>query len=196
MQPGDDAALLVGLLNTVHLPDGVDALSWSSPADWLEDGRHDDGRSLHKRPVRAPRTPARRDLESLVVLREGLRALLARRADGGSEPDPATSPDVLARADAVLGSVPLVLSLRGQTKVPTLHTARGTSEDGHLATVAAAVIRAQLDGSLSRVKVCARRWCRWAFFDASRNRSRHWCSMAGCGNVEKNRAYRARRSQR
>lgn len=44
----------------------------------------------------------------------------------------------------------------------------------------------------SRVKVCARDTGRWAFYDASRNRSGTWCSMQVCGNREKMR----RRAQR
>ena len=44
----------------------------------------------------------------------------------------------------------------------------------------------------TRLKVCARDSCRWAFYDTSRNRSGRWCSMAGCGNIVKmRRAYRA-----
>ncbi len=195
MRPGNDAALLTGFLNTIHLPDGMDALRWSCPADWLQDGLTGDGRSLHEGPSTCEVHGAkRRDSEPLVMLREGLRVQLVRRDDARSDPEPRRNPEIVARADAVLRSVPLILSLGGETRVPTLQPASATSEVDQLATVAAAVIRAQLDGSLSRVKVCARAWCRWAFFDTSRNRSRHWCSMAGCGNVEKNRAYRARRA--
>lgn len=193
MRPGDDAALLIGFLNTIHLPDGVDALSWSYPPDWLEDGLTGDSRSLHEGPDSCPGAN-RRDSEPLRVVREGLRVLLVHRDVARSDPDPTRTPDLLAQADGVLRSVPLVLSLNGENRVPTLQPAIATSEVDQLAAVATAVIRAQLDGSMSRVKVCARAWCRWAFFDVSRNRSRHWCSMAGCGNVEKNRAYRARRS--
>ena len=45
-----------------------------------------------------------------------------------------------------------------------------------------------------RVKVCGAEDCRWAFYDASRNHSRTWCSMSDCGNRAKARAYRARES--
>jgi predicted RNA-binding Zn ribbon-like protein len=43
-----------------------------------------------------------------------------------------------------------------------------------------------------RLKVCGAEDCRWAFYDASRNHSRTWCSMSDCGNRAKARAYRAR----
>ncbi len=42
-------------------------------------------------------------------------------------------------------------------------------------------------GEWERLKVCARDTCRWAFYDASRNHARRWCSMAGCGNYVKMR---------
>jgi predicted RNA-binding Zn ribbon-like protein len=193
MRADDDAALLIGFLNTLHVPDGVDVLAGSSPTQWLEHGRDDDGRSLHASSNRARPEARRRDLGSLLVLREGLRAMLFRGYGSGPEADPATRSDAVARADRALGFVPLVLSIGGEVGVPTLKPARRSSSDDPLATVATAVLRAHVNGALIRVKVCARPTCRWAFFDASRNRSRHWCSMAGCGNAEKNRAYRARR---
>ena len=38
------------------------------------------------------------------------------------------------------------------------------------------------DGTWGRLKACAEDGCRWAFYDASRNQSGRWCSMAVCGN--------------
>ena len=38
---------------------------------------------------------------------------------------------------------------------------------------------------LARVRECAGQPCGWLFLDASRNHSRRWCSMAGCGNRAK-----------
>ena len=48
----------------------------------------------------------------------------------------------------------------------------------------------------ARLKVCRAEDCRWAFYDASRNQVRRWCSMSGCGNhVKMRRAYQARKSR-
>ncbi|MFI2651942.1 CGNR zinc finger domain-containing protein [Micromonospora fulviviridis] len=45
--------------------------------------------------------------------------------------------------------------------------------------------------------MCDRDTCRWAYYDASRNQARRWCSMAGCGNhVKMRRAYAVRRGRR
>ncbi|HSE28824.1 MAG TPA: ABATE domain-containing protein [Gemmatimonadales bacterium] len=48
---------------------------------------------------------------------------------------------------------------------------------------------------LERVKMCEGGACGWLFVDASRNRSRRWCSMEDCGNVIKARRHYARRKQ-
>lgn len=46
------------------------------------------------------------------------------------------------------------------------------------------------DEQLKRVGVCADdRGCGWLFFDTSRNRSRQWCDMRGCGNRAKARRH-------
>ena len=53
------------------------------------------------------------------------------------------------------------------------------------------------EGTWARLKACERDSCRWAFYDRSKNRSGHWCSMDVCGAREKNRrAYRRRRASR
>jgi predicted RNA-binding Zn ribbon-like protein len=48
------------------------------------------------------------------------------------------------------------------------------------------------DGTWSRMKACRNDTCHWAFYDASRNRSGKWCSMAICGNRAKVANYRER----
>ena len=42
---------------------------------------------------------------------------------------------------------------------------------------------------LDRVKICSDRDCRRLFIDGSRNRSRRWCDMSGCGNRAKARRH-------
>jgi predicted RNA-binding Zn ribbon-like protein len=46
-------------------------------------------------------------------------------------------------------------------------------------------------GPLDRLSQC--RHCRWLFLDASKNRTRRWCSMNACGATMKMRRYRATR---
>ena len=47
-------------------------------------------------------------------------------------------------------------------------------------------------GDLSRLRECGGEECGWLFEDSSKNRSRQWCHMQDCGNVEKVRRFRAR----
>ena len=49
-------------------------------------------------------------------------------------------------------------------------------------------------GDLNRLKLCA--GCYWLFLDASKNRSRRWCTMEVCGRDEKVRRYVAKRAAR
>jgi predicted RNA-binding Zn ribbon-like protein len=47
-----------------------------------------------------------------------------------------------------------------------------------------------------RLKACTDEGCQYAFYDATRNRSRTWCSMDVCGNREKTKRYRQRQTGR
>jgi predicted RNA-binding Zn ribbon-like protein len=47
---------------------------------------------------------------------------------------------------------------------------------------------------LARLSHCGR--CRWLFLDLSKNHSRRWCTMEGCGTDEKKERYVARRRER
>ena len=47
-------------------------------------------------------------------------------------------------------------------------------------------------GDLSRLRECGGEQCGWLFEDTSKNRSRQWCHMQDCGNLEKVRRFRAR----
>jgi predicted RNA-binding Zn ribbon-like protein len=64
------------------------------------------------------------------------------------------------------------------------------------ARIAGSIARSAADlltsGELERIKVCDAHDCGWFFVDVSRNRSRRWCDMAGCGNRVKARRYRER----
>ncbi|MEV0156730.1 CGNR zinc finger domain-containing protein [Micromonospora sp. NPDC050686] len=125
------------------------------------------------------------DLSRALTVREGLRAVLLGHAGH------AVDPGDLARLDAALAEVPLRLAFDADG--PRLAVNGGGPLDAALAGLADAIRRCGEDGSWPRLKVCARDTCRWAYYDASRNQARRWCSMAGCGNyVKMRRAYAAR----
>jgi len=58
--------------------------------------------------------------------------------------------------------------------------------------VAHAATELLTSGGLDRLKLCV--GCYWLFLDASRNRSRRWCTMEVCGTHEKARRYVAKRA--
>lgn len=63
---------------------------------------------------------------------------------------------------------------------------------GALARIGLAAHSCTVADTWWRLKICASDACEWAYFDHSKNRSRHWCEY-GCGNKIKTRAYRDRR---
>jgi predicted RNA-binding Zn ribbon-like protein len=67
--------------------------------------------------------------------------------------------------------------------------------EGLLWPVAHSAAELLISAELDRVKECAdERGCGWLFFDTSRNRSRRWCSMEGCGNLAKVRRHRRKQA--
>ena len=48
---------------------------------------------------------------------------------------------------------------------------------------------------LALMRMCDAEGCGWLFVDATRNRSRRWCSMEGCGSRAKARRYYQRRKR-
>lgn len=92
--------------------------------------------------------------------------------------------------NAAAGRAPLALRFEDDGAI---HVAAGDGPDAALALVLGVVAEAQADGRWSRVKACPGPHCGWLFYDASRNRSRQWCSMEICGNRVKGREFRARR---
>jgi predicted RNA-binding Zn ribbon-like protein len=138
----------------------------------------------HLVPKDARLNPA--DLATAITIREGLRAVLLEHA--GHSPD-ATAVQALNQA---LADLPL----RIRFGEPGYHLVSASSTPiGHaVAQLADAIRQCHEDGAWPRLKVCARDTCRWAFYDASRNQVRRWCSMAGCGNhIKMRRAYAARK---
>jgi predicted RNA-binding Zn ribbon-like protein len=123
-----------------------------------------------------------------VALRSALRELAA--ANAGLSSDPAAVGTVNAAGERA--------GLRPVLRAPgasALEPAAG-GVDGALGRIVAAMHAGIADGTWERLKACERDTCRWAYYDQSKNRSGHWCSMAVCGAREKNRrAYRRRRAR-
>jgi predicted RNA-binding Zn ribbon-like protein len=124
------------------------------------------------------------DVQRAAAMRESLRALTF--ANNG-EP-------LAANAVPTLNSIAAGARLfvhfddHGQTALEPA----GDGVDAALGELLAIVVRSMAEGTWQRLKACRDDTCQWAFYDLSKNRSAAWCSMAGCGNRAKARAYRAR----
>lgn len=67
---------------------------------------------------------------------------------------------------------------------------------GLLSTIARDAIELFTGPMAARIRQCAGPACSLIFVDTSRPGRRRWCSMERCGNIEKQRALRARRQRR
>jgi predicted RNA-binding Zn ribbon-like protein len=165
--------LVQSFVNTVDLEHG---------REWLDDPRALAAWAHERRLVPRRTKFTRAELGRALVLREAFRSLLAANRDRTRDE---AALDVLTRA-ARSGDLSVGFNTDG---APTLEPGvRGF--DGLSGRLVGVAVTAMLDGSWQRLKAC--RNCRWAFFDESKNRSAHWCSMELCGNRLKTRAYRRR----
>jgi predicted RNA-binding Zn ribbon-like protein len=164
-------------VNTLDVESGTDALS--TPEElrtWLDDQGLDPGRIA----TRADLVAARR-------LREAIRALLLENNGLSVRKEAALT---LNRA-AARAEVGLRFDSGGEVRLEP--TARGV--DAALGRLLAVAASAMVDGTWARLKACRADDCQWAFYDHARNHSRHWCSMAVCGNRTKARTYRRRHAR-
>jgi predicted RNA-binding Zn ribbon-like protein len=176
-QPAPGGLELVrSFLNSVDIEAGADSFGTAADVEaWLA------ARDL---PIGdTPVTDA--DRSRLVAVREAIRDLITCREGGG---DIGSGHDVLDHA--ALAS-PLVATFDADG-TPALRV-DATGVTGLIGRVLAEVTIASATGAWSRLKVCRNDACRWAYYDASRNRSGVWCTMAICGNRAKGRALRDRR---
>jgi predicted RNA-binding Zn ribbon-like protein len=164
-------------VNTLDVESGADELS--SP-EALRAWLHDRGLSPGRSATRADLVAARR-------LREASRALLLENNGLSVRKEAALT---MNRAAARAG-VSLRFDSGGRVRLEP--AARGVEAAlGQLVSIAAS---AMLDGTWPRLKACRADDCHWAFYDHARNHSRHWCSMAVCGNRTKARTYRQRHAR-
>jgi predicted RNA-binding Zn ribbon-like protein len=172
--PGE-LELVRAFVNTNDIDDGIETLATPEAlGDWMREQGLEIGRQ----------TPTEADLRRTIELREALRALLL--ANGG-EPLEKDAVDALNAASA---GASLRVSFEDDGG-SALSPERGGIDGAHAALLAI-VFRSMAEGTWPRLKACRAGTCQWAFYDKSRNRSAHWCSMAVCGNRAKARVYRHR----
>lgn len=170
----EEADLLVSFVNTRDLEEGTDSIDDPERlAEWIEEAI---GEYLP--------APDEAGHARVLALRESLRALL--RANNGAEASEAET--ALLAEVAERSRYRTVVGPDGDISLEPARSDLG----GFEARLLLALERLQSHGAWPRLKACTDDGCQWAFFDATRNRSRTWCSMEECGNRQKTRRYRAR----
>ena len=120
-----------------------------------------------------------------IELREAMRRMAL--ANNGDSPSPAATAAVERQAREAL------LETRFPAEGGWRLEPRAAGMAGSLGRLIAILVEAMADGTWSRLKACSADTCQWVFYDTSKNRSGHWCSMRVCGNRSKARQFRARR---
>ena len=142
----------------------------------------------------APQQGQARAYREAIELRAGLHRILAAIADGSPLPGDALDQlnELVRRtmkwrrlsADAATGKK-TICCVWDFDDAPAIAA---------LGPVAWAAVDLLENAPLDRLKECPNEHCGWLFLDASKNRSRTWCSMRVCGNSAKVRRYRERAS--
>ena len=126
------------------------------------------------------------DVARVHALRESLRALL--RTHNGDQADEQRLEPL--REAAERSRFRTTFSADGELQIAPARS----DLTGFEARLLLAIERLQSQGAWPRLKACTDDGCQWAFYDTTRNRSRTWCSMDECGNREKTRRYRERKT--
>ena len=188
-----DIALIEAFLNS-HDLDDRDWFTSDEPAlfdDWATGNGA--ARGAHDPPVATSRAAAE-VIRNLVVghpatpaevelVREARDCVIAMLLDG--EPN---------ELDRFVRELPVRMRVGMGSAVEVEPAARGPL--GVAAAAMLAAHRLAVSGDWPRLRLCRSEDCHWAFFDRSKNHSRVWCSMGGCGARAKARAYRERQRTR
>jgi predicted RNA-binding Zn ribbon-like protein len=170
-----EAELLVEFVNTRDVEEETDSIADTELlAAWIVEKTEEHGGDLDGE-----------DLARVLALRESLRALML--ANNGGDVDRRDM--VPLREAAERARIRTTFSADGELTLAPARSGLG----GFEARLLLAIERLQSHGAWPRLKACTVDDCRWAFYDATRNHSRTWCSMDVCGNREKTRRYRERK---
>ncbi len=126
--------------------------------------------------------PGEDDWRRALAVRAGLRA--SAHATTVGKPADAEAIDRLVRAAGAASS-----GLRYDDAGPAGFASAATGVGDALGMLLAAVAAARLAGQWELFKLCARKGCRRAFYDASQSRTGRWCNVR-CGDRVRAAAYR------
>jgi predicted RNA-binding Zn ribbon-like protein len=161
-----------------------DLVQWAERAEILDEAA---ARRL-RRAARSDPAAAAAAVAEAHALREAIHEVVSARVEGR---DPgAGAPETLNRyLGRALGR--LRLAVDGDA-CSWVFADDGDELDRMLWPVAWSTASLLTSADLALVRSCASPQCGWLFVDRSRNRSRRWCDMKGCGNAAKARRHYAR----
>lgn len=177
---GDSRARPIERLKTYH-----DLVAWGQQAGVLTDG---EARLLTGIAEQHP-WAASRTLKEAVDLREAIYRIISSVIDGSSaaQSDFATLNGSLSRA------LDRLQVTTGSNGFGWSWADSGEALDRMLWPVVRSAADLLVSEEAKRVRRCSGQNCDWLFLDTSRNHSRRWCDMRGCGNREKARRHYARK---
>jgi len=105
---------------------------------------------------------------------------------------PAQDSDLRALSQAIRAAhAARMLIPGGSGGIAEFALAPTTAAETPLHACALAIERLLVEVDQARIRKCGARDCDVYFLDTSKRRRRHWCSMKGCGNREKQRRWRS-----
>ena len=188
--------LCLNFVNTIESPRAhpqdylnsyADLVRWERHASILSDAETD---RLLRQGTRQPEEAASVFARAL-ILRQTLTRIFRAIAQG----DPAQQPDL----NRVQTEFCIALNHARLTPTDSGYGWRWDADDDSLDRPLWDVVRSAVEvltvDDLARVKECpGADDCGWLFYDTSKNNSRRWCSMEGCGSRVKMRRHYARRT--
>ena len=170
------------------LEDYADLLRWAWTVDAVDRAG---ARALLAWSRSHPRL-AERALAQAIEVREAMAALFT--ATLRHEPIPA---EALARLEGASRDAEAARRLGAGGGVLRWEWRESSPEpDRPVWTAALDAVRVLTSDDRERVRQCGDALCGWMFLDTSRNRSRRWCSMEGCGNRNKVRSFYKRAAEK
>lgn len=162
-----------------------DLVTWATRADAL---LPEIGSALREQALHDSEAAARAVKQAL-ALREALYRIFLKVARA-SAPDTA---DLRLLQGAYIAALANGDLLEGRAAFHWEWEGASDRLDQMLWPIAVSAIEVLMSDDLRRIKICSSEMgCGWIFYDSSKNGSRRWCSMEGCGSQHKMRAHYAR----
>lgn len=164
-----------------------DLVAWSKQAHIVTD---DQAQRLLEKATHYPKE-ASAILQRAIALREAIYATFSAIAEDASP----------AEKDLALFNTELAVAMSRARIMPKENgyvwdwADNGDALEYMIWVVAKSAADLLISGELHDVRVCSAPDCRWLFLDTSKNHSRRWCDMKGCGNRAKVRRHYERKKQ-